>query len=1223
MAISVTGPSVPAIEVQLQNVVLSGSSVQPDWSQNDAQAADFVKNRPGAYMTGPVVTEIYNGTLPEQAQIQMDYVPNIGDIVTVKVGTESIDCTIGDYDGLAYFATVPIEDIVGGTATNYVLCYYYGSQWVAQSAGTYTGQNAVFEAAIRQVVKIPEKFLELENVKDVYWIKFEYDKDSKMYFSYNLDGTYAEYEDIKAAIVNGKLVAAIGEVFGESVNVGFVTEYWKYVDGLTASFYETSDPDTYDVLMRLAYFVCRSGHIWKKVNSSIELASGKPMPSTLEGEQGNSNRVARSDHSHPDRTSIQFLGKLIDGDEKTVACGNVSPDTPFVASGLDIPISAEITLGFDDFTPDTPITMTWGGTADAYFNNMGKSWKVSLAYNACTDAYTVTTTRALTNLTLTYKAVPAQTKDYQKCVLAPYTVAPHLLLASPNGLHKLTVDDNGNVLVDGVSVDGTVTEANIEKALGYKPIGADDVPVKSVNGATGATKSTFYVTVTPTGSGYAATADKTAAEVYAAYVAGYAVYAVVKFASVAAPFELPLVAAVSVDEAFMLGFGALGSINPTDKPQYPTVAYTGVEWRAWLGTLARSSDIPTIPTELKNPWPLNIKIGNATTTYDGSAAKTVEIPEGGPTDAQVSSAVDTWLTEHPEATTTVQDGSVTDAKLSDNLYKQITGDNRHKLTEVSVPLIEYVYGSWTAGSGTNNGIAPILTPKKFRFANPSTSADVSITVQFMDGDDPAAATLIDPGAVREQFKWVVPAGETVEFDTEEYGRTATKYIRLRWTNWPRVLLAVTAIYDSYQYDAPQMDNSGEYIKDLPPKWTLNRKVDQSTEYRGWCAVPFYPDTDYYIFNAYAGMGSITYPAVIGLPNETFFHRRVAGWAMNDGGVSENQGYGKWPNVYKSVIASQETLVSGSYKWLKLTTKPWSETIGAKYLAIEMGGYEGEIKKPYVSGEEITDDQVKAFFDAINAAGSPAAYISRFSTKIDRPIYSEIVMANPLSPDTAGTYGIAIAEKLPSPLAKAKWTLFGDSLTDEYGGHDWTGKYFASKIAREFAITLDNRAKSGSNIYRGGSGNYTSVSGMIKLDELISEIEAGTTEQPDYITIAFGTNSFTAQIGTDADTSETDTTVYGATKRFIEVLREKCPKSVFGFVLSPKQDWGTADPNNTRAVDAARVAIKAVCEDYGVPYIDMSTQSGITVAMLPDGIHISNDQSQNLYYHAMRRFMMGL
>lgn len=154
---------------------------------------------------------------------------------------------------------------------------------------------------------------------------------------------------------------------------------------------------------------------------------------------------------------------------------------------------------------------------------------------------------------------------------------PTLNLGIPKGANG----DNANVTKDAVV-----------GALGFTPISAEDVPVKSVNGQTGEVKSAFYVTVTPTGSGHAATADKTPQEVYAAYEAGYAVYAIVKFASVAAPFELPLVAAVSVDETFMLGFGALGSINPTDKPQYPTVAYTGTKWRAWLGTLARASDIP-------------------------------------------------------------------------------------------------------------------------------------------------------------------------------------------------------------------------------------------------------------------------------------------------------------------------------------------------------------------------------------------------------------------------------------------------------------------------------------------------------------------------------------------------------------------------------------------------------------------------------------------------------
>ena len=453
-----------------------GGSVQADWSQNDAQAADFVKNRPGAYMTNPVVTEIYNGTLPEMAGIQMDYVPTLGDIVTIKIGAESINCTVSDSDGSLYFATASIEDLEGGTATNYVACIYLGSQWMIEAGGTYIGQNAVFETAIRQAVKIPEKFLELENVKDVYWITFEFDQQTKTYFSKKIDGTYAEYTDIKAAIDNGKLVAAVASVFGESNNVGLVDGYGKHVHDMSVSFYEVRDISlSGTTFMNLVSFRWKNGHIWEKIDGSIEFSYDKPMPSTLTGKQGDSDCVARSDHSHPDRTSIQFLGELTDGDERTVACGNVSPDTPFVVSGLNIPIGAEITLGFDDYTPATPITMVWGGTATVDFSNSGNFWRVNLAYNACTDAYTLTTTRALTNLTLTYKTVPTQTKDYQKYVLAPYTVAPHLLLASPNGLHKLTVDDNGNVLVDGKS-GGT------DASLGITGAAAGKIPkIKAVD----------------------------------------------------------------------------------------------------------------------------------------------------------------------------------------------------------------------------------------------------------------------------------------------------------------------------------------------------------------------------------------------------------------------------------------------------------------------------------------------------------------------------------------------------------------------------------------------------------------------------------------------------------------------------------------------------------------------------------------------------------------------
>ena len=68
--------------------------------------------------------------------------------------------------------------------------------------------------------------------------------------------------------------------------------------------------------------------------------------------------------------------------------------------------------------------------------------------------------------------------------------------------------------------------------------------------------------------------------------------------------------------------------------------------------------------------PLN---GNGTaaqllkTNGDGTTEWTTQ---GTPTDAQVGTAVSAWLTAHPEATTTVQDGAISRAKLNDDLKEK-------------------------------------------------------------------------------------------------------------------------------------------------------------------------------------------------------------------------------------------------------------------------------------------------------------------------------------------------------------------------------------------------------------------------------------------------------------------------------------------------------------------------------------------------------------------------
>ena len=185
----------------------------------------------------------------------------------------------------------------------------------------------------------------------------------------------------------------------------------------------------------------------------------------------------------------------------------------------------------------------------------------------------------------------------------------------------LISNSSGKVAVSAVTstelgyLDGVTS--NVQTQLNKK---LESAPVTSVNGATGEVKSTFYVTVTQGDDG-SVTADKTAAEVYAAYAAGYAVYANIQGTI------LPLAVAVSDPGLLLLGFGTALSNDQLSNPQYATVLYDGNAWLAWIGTLARLEDIPA---HLPNQFPLDIKIGNTTTSYDGSAAKTVEIPEGVP-----------------------------------------------------------------------------------------------------------------------------------------------------------------------------------------------------------------------------------------------------------------------------------------------------------------------------------------------------------------------------------------------------------------------------------------------------------------------------------------------------------------------------------------------------------------------------------------------------------------
>lgn len=145
-----------------------------------------------------------------------------------------------------------------------------------------------------------------------------------------------------------------------------------------------------------------------------------------------------------------------------------------------------------------------------------------------------------------------------------------------------------------------VTADNITQALGYTP------------------RKAWYVNVTP---GNPTTADKTAAEIWKAYQDGYSVFAKVVVDDLY-PFTLPLVLPMGAET---FGFATVGQLSKDSTPMTVFLAYNTGEWKFFTCEIAPSN---AIPTALKNPNALTVKIGSTTVTYDGSVAETVEIADG-------------------------------------------------------------------------------------------------------------------------------------------------------------------------------------------------------------------------------------------------------------------------------------------------------------------------------------------------------------------------------------------------------------------------------------------------------------------------------------------------------------------------------------------------------------------------------------------------------------------
>lgn len=157
-----------------------GTSVQSDWTQNDETAADYIKNRPGAY---DIVqkTQAATGTFVALGSGDLVQIPSAvaveGQQVIVTVdGVDAIytvPAPVDDGDTTAvYFGTNPVDEFAGENPPEngyifVVLAMDDGegnTQGLGMATGSYVGKAWTLSLMASTPVRIAAKYLDLDAV---------------------------------------------------------------------------------------------------------------------------------------------------------------------------------------------------------------------------------------------------------------------------------------------------------------------------------------------------------------------------------------------------------------------------------------------------------------------------------------------------------------------------------------------------------------------------------------------------------------------------------------------------------------------------------------------------------------------------------------------------------------------------------------------------------------------------------------------------------------------------------------------------------------------------------------------------------------------------------------------------------------------------------------------------------------------------------------------------
>ena len=689
------------------------------------------------------------------------------------------------------------------------------------------------------------------------------------------------------------------------------------------------------------------------------------------------------------------------------------------------------------------------------------------------------------------------------------------------------------------------------------------------------------------------------------------------------------------------GGGTTDYNDLTNKPQLNGVTLEGNKTLDQVGVLAKNQGASNSGKFLS--------VGS-----DGNVVP-ADAPSGGTVDPeQIKQAVNGYLEENPVSGMTAEQeqqlnqntSDVSDLKSASNNIQKTIGigvdpygllDEDYEAVDITDRFTPGNYNSWDQSSNNNSGtvLSPIFkTPQKLVIINNNTSNILKRNTRFLNGESTDSIVFTPDTETYRSDRWasdISPGTKTIY--THEFGRSGREYMQIRWTNgsfnsWKGKFQVIAYYTDKYPEYKETYNNDG-FEHDVDIKWGAavcgNVNLTSATLL---AIVPFIPGRKYTVKGGnWTNSASTNISNAYALYDDSLLNNYYPALDSDSGSIPIQPPY---RNILSDIAVVESGATNGGKGIVTYTCPDPSETKDyPKWIAFTMANAAKptveDISIVYSYDTEIIRSWIDDTINNLDTERAGWGYVTRFDTLIDRPAKTTDFV-NPYEYLNDGSSRYSALQAGSSPLCGARWVIFGDSVNDNFGGDTRDGDGFISKISREFGLIPDNRAQAGSNI-NDGDESYSNLCGINMLDAFLQEIEEGTTEQPGYITIAYGHNSYGSHVGSADDTSaDHRNSICGAMKYFIEKIREKCPGTVFGFVLPYQSDWSkSSSPAEYKDIAAGRQAMLSVLqlEGYQVPYIDMWTQSGITVDMLPDAIHPSSDQAKMLYYHGLRRFMMGL